>query len=82
MVFNLSLVFSFCSLSISDDDEFPRELGMRHRAAVGISEHSDAITIIVSEQNGKISYTYLGEIKRDINIEELLLLVPLEKAIT
>ena len=36
---------------------------MRHRAALGISEHSDAITIIVSEQNGSISYTQNGKLK-------------------
>lgn len=71
LIRNNKIIAARCVLPISDDDEFPRELGMRHRAAVGISEHSDAITIIVSEQDGKISYTHLGEIKRDINIEEL-----------
>ena len=71
LIHNNKIVASRCVLPISNDDNFPSELGMRHRAAVGISEHSDAITIIVSEQDGKISYTYSGEIKRDVNIEAL-----------
>ena len=44
---------------------------MRHRAAVGISEETDAIAIIVSEQDGTISYAYEGKIHRDIKILEL-----------
>ena len=44
---------------------------MRHRAALGISEHSDAITIIVSEQNGSISYSQNGKLKTDISEKQL-----------
>jgi diadenylate cyclase len=44
---------------------------MRHRAAMGISEHSDALTIIVSEQNGKISYTQNGKIKIGVSEKQL-----------
>ena len=54
-------------LPVTNDDDFPGELGMRHRATVGISEHSDALTIIISEQNGKISFTQNGKIKVDLN---------------
>jgi DNA integrity scanning protein DisA with diadenylate cyclase activity len=44
---------------------------MRHRAAMGISEHSDALTIIVSEQNGKISYTQNGKIKIGVSEKQI-----------
>tara|TARA_B100001250_G_scaffold118205_2_gene100353 strand:- start:16824 stop:17600 length:777 start_codon:yes stop_codon:yes gene_type:complete len=49
-------------LPVSNSNEFPGHLGMRHRAAVGITEESDAIAIIVSEETGKISYAKDGEL--------------------
>ena len=68
---NNRIVAARCILPVSNDDDFPAELGMRHRAAVGISEHSDAITLIVSEQNGKISSTFDGKIKIDLSEKQL-----------
>ena len=49
-------------LPLSDNLELNKSLGTRHRAGVGISEVSDALTIIVSEETGKVSYTYGGKI--------------------
>ena len=46
-------------------------MGTRHRAAVGLSEVTDAITIVVSEETGGISITERGEITRDLNQDEL-----------
>ena len=68
---NNKLIAARCVLPISDGNNCPAELGMRHRAGVGISEHSDAITIIVSEQNGNVSYTYEGKIYVNIEKKEL-----------
>ena len=68
---NNRIVAARCILPVSNDDDFPGELGMRHRAAVGMSEHSDAITLIVSEQNGKISSTFDGNIKIDLSEKQL-----------
>ena len=68
---NNRIVAARCILPVSNDDDFPGELGMRHRAALGISEHSDAITLIVSEQNGKISSTLDGNIKIDLSEKQL-----------
>ncbi len=65
------IVAARCILPVNNDDDFPEKLGMRHRAAVGISEHSDSLTIIVSEQNGKISYAKDGKIKIDISESQL-----------
>lgn len=56
------IVAATCYLPLSDNRALNKSLGTRHRAAVGISEVSDALTIIVSEETGKVSYTYGGTI--------------------
>ena len=48
-----------------------KELGTRHRAGVGISEVTDSMTVIVSEETGYISVAYKGELKRNISAETL-----------
>ena len=68
---NNRIIAARCILPVNNDDDFPGELGMRHRAAMGISEHSDALTIIISEQNGKISYTQNGKIKIGVSEKQL-----------
>ena len=60
---NNRIVAARCILPVTNDDDFPGELGMRHRAAVGVSEYSDALTIIISEQNGKIYSAHNGKIR-------------------
>ncbi len=60
-----------CVLPVSESTHFPAYLGLRHRAAVGISEQSDALAIIVSEQTGKISWVKDGQLKRNIKPVEL-----------
>ena len=54
-----------CFLPLSANDEIGRELGTRHRAALGISEVSDAIAIVVSEETGQISVAINGELRRN-----------------
>ena len=49
-----------------------KELGTRHRAAVGITEHSDAIVVIVSEETGAISIARGGSLKRNLTLGELI----------
>jgi diadenylate cyclase len=60
-----------CVLPVTDNTELPAHYGMRHRAALGISEQSDAIAIIVSEETGSISVAVDGDLKANITIEEL-----------
>lgn len=57
--------------TLSDNYEIPKELGTRHRAAIGISERYDALTIVVSEETGKISITINGKIKLDLPVEKI-----------
>lgn len=60
-----------CILPVSENKKIPASFGLRHRAAVGITEHSDAVAIIISEETGKISYSYNGELKRNLKPNEL-----------
>ncbi|MFW5631000.1 diadenylate cyclase CdaA [Acetivibrio ethanolgignens] len=60
-----------CYLPLSDNMELSKELGTRHRAAVGISEVTDSITVIVSEETGKVSIALEGEIIRAVDGETL-----------
>lgn len=60
-----------CYLPLSDNMELSKELGTRHRAGVGISEVTDSVTIIVSEETGKISVAEGGRLSRAVSEEEL-----------
>lgn len=65
------VVSATCYLPLSDNLGLSKELGTRHRAGVGISEVTDSLTIIVSEETGKISVAYEGELDRNLDAEEL-----------
>jgi diadenylate cyclase len=60
-----------CYLPLSDNMALGKELGTRHRAGVGISEASDSMTVIVSEETGKISVAYEGKLERNLDGESL-----------
>jgi diadenylate cyclase len=61
------VVSATCYLPLSDSLVLSKDLGTRHRAAVGISEVSDSLTIVVSEETGDISVTMKGQIYRDVD---------------
>jgi len=60
-----------CYLPLSENTGLSKALGTRHRAGIGISEATDSLTLIVSEENGMISAAYQGELKRGLNQEGL-----------
>lgn len=60
-----------CILPLTQREDLDKSFGTRHRAAIGISEITDAIAIAVSEEKGYISYAYRGEIHKKISGEEL-----------
>jgi diadenylate cyclase len=66
------LVAAGCYLPLSENPFISKELGTRHRAAIGVSEVSDAISIVVSEETGQISLAINGQIVRDIKEESLI----------
>lgn len=65
------IVAARCVLPVTEDPDFPAHLGMRHRAAVGITETSDAIAVVVSEQTGEISFSKNGELINGLSPEQL-----------
>ncbi len=56
-----------CILPVSKDDSLPTDLGLRHRSAIGSTQLTDALAIVVSEQTGQISLCQQGELTRDIS---------------
>ena len=65
------IVSATCYLPLSDSLGLSKELGTRHRAAVGISEASDSLTIIVSEETGNVSIALRGQIYRNVDADFL-----------
>lgn len=61
------IVAATCYLPLSDNMELSKELGTRHRAGVGVSENTDSLTIIVSEETGKVSLAKKGKLTRDVD---------------
>ena len=59
-----------CYLPLSESPFISKELGTRHRAALGVSEVTDSITVVVSEETGAISVTTNGELQRNLELEE------------
>lgn len=66
-----SVAAAACYLPLSESPFISKELGTRHRAALGISEVTDSITVVVSEETGNISLTKNGELHRDLKSEGL-----------
>lgn len=58
-------------LPLSDSTELPSDAGMRHRAALGVSEQYDVFVIVVSEQTGNISYAYKSKLVRNVTVDLL-----------
>lgn len=65
------IVSATCYLPLSDNMRLSKDLGTRHRAGIGISEATDSMTVIVSEETGKISVAYLGKLTRNLDSDGL-----------
>ena len=68
---NNQVAAAACYLPLSESPFVSKELGTRHRAALGISEVTDSITIVVSEETGSVSLTKNGELYRNLSLDEL-----------
>ena len=65
------IIAAGCILPVSHDLNIPKELGLRHRAAMGVSQETDALAIIVSEETGGISVAHKGQFHLRLTAEEL-----------
>lgn len=70
---NDRILAAACIFPISQREDLDRNLGLRHRAALGLSEESDAVTIVVSEETGIVSICHRGKIERNFDPESLKL---------
>ena len=69
------IVAARCTLPMTNRTDIPASFGMRHKAAIGISEETDADVIVVSEETGRISFVRGGQLQRITNINELKLMM-------
>ena len=60
-----------CVLPTIENDSFPSNLGMRHRAAAGITENTDSLAVVVSEEKGKISVAHKGKLEISLSTDQL-----------
>lgn len=71
IIVNDRIVSAGCILPVSHDTELPKELGLRHRAALGITLETDAKVIVVSEERGTIALAFKNRLYRNLNPEQL-----------
>jgi diadenylate cyclase len=69
------IIAARCVLPVTEKENFPSHFGMRHRAAVGLTETTDALAVTVSEQTGNVSLTVNGEINTNLNKDKLTYLL-------
>ena len=65
------IAYAACIFPLSQQKDLSKSLGTRHRAALGLSEETDAVVVIVSEETGAISYAFKGQLVRGVTAEEL-----------
>lgn len=65
------IAFAACIFPLTQRQDLAKSLGTRHRAAIGLTEETDAVVVIVSEETGGISYAYKGHLVRNVTAEEL-----------
>lgn len=71
LIYQNTITSARCILPVSDNPEISPALGLRHRAAVGVTENTPSVAVIVSEETGKISISKDGRLVEDVSIEDL-----------
>lgn len=65
------ITYAACIFPLTQRSDLNKSLGTRHRAAIGLSEETDAVVVVVSEETGMISHAYKGQLVRGVTVEEL-----------
>jgi diadenylate cyclase len=65
------IAYAACIFPLTQRQDLSKTLGTRHRAAIGLSEETDAVVVVVSEETGAISHAYKGHLVRNVTLEEL-----------
>jgi len=65
------VAYAACIFPLTQRQDLNKSLGTRHRAAIGLSEETDAVIVVVSEETGAISHAYKGQLVRGVTLEEL-----------
>lgn len=65
------IAFAACIFPLTQRQDLSKSLGTRHRAAIGLTEETDAVVVVVSEETGGISYAYKGQLLKGVTVEEL-----------
>ncbi|MEI6341651.1 MAG: diadenylate cyclase CdaA [Verrucomicrobiota bacterium] len=60
-----------CIFPLAQRDDLQRSMGTRHRAAIGLTEETDAVVVVVSEETGQVSYAHRGQLTRNVTVENL-----------
>lgn len=71
VIVDFRIMTASCVLPLSDSEDLPPHFGLRHRAAIGVTEVSEAVAVIVSEETGEISFAKDGNINMNLTAEEL-----------
>jgi DNA integrity scanning protein DisA with diadenylate cyclase activity len=71
IIFKNRVVAARCILPVSQNPEVPATLGLRHRAGIGMTEATDAIVLVVSEETGRMSFVQKGQVWYNLNTEQL-----------
>ncbi len=65
------IAYAACIFPLTQRQDLNKSLGTRHRAAIGLTEETDAVVVVVSEETGMISHAYKGQLVRGVTVEEL-----------
>jgi diadenylate cyclase len=65
------IAYAACIFPLTQRQDLNKSLGTRHRAAIGLSEETDAVIVLISEETGAISHAYKGQLVRGVTLEEL-----------
>ncbi|PRD52083.1 diadenylate cyclase CdaA [Sphingobacterium gobiense] len=71
VIVDFRIMTASCVLPLSDSEDLPPQFGLRHRAAIGVTEVSEAVAVIVSEETGEISFAKDGNVNMNLSPEEL-----------